>query len=467
MAAPQPLSKTSYDLTMKLRQELKPFAGECIPSMLNRYATSGDTATLQQAFEEFQNLVQNFKELSESYPKEQAARMNVPIRGIINLNDKVIIEYEKKTASSLVKLMRTFQDLPKEKSIRAAQELQNLILVKLKLEQLKMGSKKTGNRPVFTRVSSKDTLGEPSRPPQPATSMDTSDKSEGKKAPLPLPQSMTSSMLQGREMAHMPMIEYQQMVRRLESQQRDIDEMTSRLSRFASNQVTQGNPNIADLSDKNRPTKIGEKFGELYDYEWSEAFESFKVLLKIENEDDENQIISQLLRIVQSTVTFCTDVANEQLEQLKRSLQQPIREVSSSAGGKQRDVQTASIEVKGLDSTAEKYARNFRKECALKCVPAITQLYKITQIHSHFEWARSKYPDHIDKYIEHCVELVWLMSVQDPPMFLSIAEAGEKVRTDLFTYYGHKGKVVSTTVWPAVLLHKDGPIISKGYVLPQ
>lgn len=50
-----------------------------------------------------------------------------------------------------------------------------------------------------------------------------------------------------------------------------------RLSRFASQQLTSGNPNIADLSDRNRPTKIGEMFGQLYDNEWSDAFDSLKM----------------------------------------------------------------------------------------------------------------------------------------------------------------------------------------------
>lgn len=33
------------------------------------------------------------------------------------------------------------------------------------------------------------------------------------------------------------------------------------------------NPNIADLSDENRPTKLGEMYSELYDNEWTDAIE--------------------------------------------------------------------------------------------------------------------------------------------------------------------------------------------------
>lgn len=37
--------------------------------------------------------------------------------------------------------------------------------------------------------------------------------------------------------------------------------------------LTDNNPNIADLSDRNRPTKISERYQELYDNQWTDAFE--------------------------------------------------------------------------------------------------------------------------------------------------------------------------------------------------
>jgi hypothetical protein len=36
--------------------------------------------------------------------------------------------------------------------------------------------------------------------------------------------------------------------------------------------LTDGNANIADLSDENRPTKLSEKYSELYDNQWTDAF---------------------------------------------------------------------------------------------------------------------------------------------------------------------------------------------------
>ncbi|XP_021352067.1 uncharacterized protein LOC110449496 isoform X1 [Mizuhopecten yessoensis] len=464
MAAQQKFSKTSYSAILKIDPALKEYIGEGIQALLQSHSVSDDT--VQKAYEEYVKLLNNFKEFSDKHPKERASMLNVQLRGQIALSDKAIEEYEQRARSPLVKLMKTKQQHTDFN--KAVLELHGLVSATHKLEQIKSGDTKKTERPAFGRSRSRDDgVEQPSRPPLPVTDMDTADKGEGKKKPLPLPENLSSSMMQGRQIASMPMIEFQQMVRRMESQQRDIDEMTSRLSRFASNQVTQGNPNIADLSDKNRPTKIGEKFGGLYDDEWSEAFEAFKTLLRLENEEDEPEIISQLLRVVNLAQMFCADVAGEQLEQLKLNLKRPILEVAvPSAGGKQRVAQKCE-ENKGLQSTCEKYARNFRKECALQCVPAVIQLFKTTQVKTSFEWAKSNYPEQIHKYVERCVELVWLMSVQDPPMFLASADAGDKVRTDLFTYYGRKGRTVSATVWPAVLLHSDGPIISKGYIIPQ
>ena len=64
-----------------------------------------------------------------------------------------------------------------------------------------------------------------------------------------------------------------------------------RLSKLMGQKLTDANPNIADLSDLNRPTKLAERFIELYDNQWTDAFE------EIDN-GDENQTIGKLLNIL-------------------------------------------------------------------------------------------------------------------------------------------------------------------------
>lgn len=58
------------------------------------------------------------------------------------------------------------------------------------------------------------------------------------------------------------------------------------------------NPNIADLSDKNRPTKIGERFEQLFDNEWSEAHETLKSTIS------EREIYIILIEIVKVSYLF-------------------------------------------------------------------------------------------------------------------------------------------------------------------
>lgn len=66
-----------------------------------------------------------------------------------------------------------------------------------------------------------------------------------------------------------------------------------RLSSIAGDKLRVNNPGIADLSDENRPNKLGEKFSELYDNEWTEAYESLEDVGV-----DEEEIIKKLLDIL-------------------------------------------------------------------------------------------------------------------------------------------------------------------------
>ncbi|KAK3593595.1 hypothetical protein CHS0354_018691 [Potamilus streckersoni] len=60
---------------------------------------------------------------------------------------------------------------------------------------------------------------------------------------------------------------------------------------MASNKLRDNNPNIADLSDPNRPTKLSEQFSEMYDNEWTDAFDELEKLL---GGKGEKEIISYL-----------------------------------------------------------------------------------------------------------------------------------------------------------------------------
>ena len=68
-----------------------------------------------------------------------------------------------------------------------------------------------------------------------------------------------------------------------------------RLSEKISLNLTENNPNIADLSDINRPTNLVDKFSTLYDDEWTRAFDELQT---IPGYEDDQKAIKQLLDII-------------------------------------------------------------------------------------------------------------------------------------------------------------------------
>lgn len=76
---------------------------------------------------------------------------------------------------------------------------------------------------------------------------------------------------------------------------------------MAGRKLTDNNPNIADLSDTNRPTKLAEQYSQIYDNEWTEAFEYLDGL-KDYKEDDKKAINVLFQTISVSTFKICVHV---------------------------------------------------------------------------------------------------------------------------------------------------------------
>lgn len=62
-----------------------------------------------------------------------------------------------------------------------------------------------------------------------------------------------------------------------------------RISEIAGARLKSNNPAIADLSDQNRPSKLAEKFSELYDNEWTDATEELKERKKKEKSTEKSE----------------------------------------------------------------------------------------------------------------------------------------------------------------------------------
>ena len=72
----------------------------------------------------------------------------------------------------------------------------------------------------------------------------------------------------------------------------------------------------------------------------------------------------------------------------------------------------------------------------------------------------------VDAYVNVCVEVLWLMSVQNPPMAIEWPEPNSTFNNEKYKEYCKKGETVKLAVWPAVFLNDKGPLMNKGYAMP-
>lgn len=236
----------------------------------------------------------------------------------------------------------------------------------------------------------------------------------------------------------------------LEEKEKRIEELTTRLSRIASQQLTQGNPNITDLSDGNRPTKLGERFSQVYDDQWSEAFEALKTGGK-----QEKDIVTELVYIVQSIYGFMQKSVGELMQKLASETSKVIMCPFQSTA-----LQPASSREVPLNGT----------EGIIRDLVKIQGHHALKSVQEKFKEKNNTLGEdkRIAKYVEILSELIWYMVIQDPPMVLKFIRNGEKMdKEGPFKPYSKTGSVAEVCVWPALFLHEGGPLIARGYALPQ
>ncbi|XP_052793948.1 myosin-2 heavy chain-like isoform X2 [Mya arenaria] len=100
----------------------------------------------------------------------------------------------------------------------------------------------------------------------------------------------------------------------LEQEKKDL---VLRLSKIAGANLTYNNPNIADLGDPNRPTKLAEVFSEIYDNEWTDAYETVM-------DDEEKNKIQFMLKILKDVDTICENVTKRHADAITDGLTQMV-----------------------------------------------------------------------------------------------------------------------------------------------
>lgn len=239
------------------------------------------------------------------------------------------------------------------------------------------------------------------------------------------------------------------------------DDLQTRLSSIAGEKLVKGNPSITDLGNPNRPMKIGEKYGELYDNEWTDSMECINDIKSFycdsEHLDFEEILVLHLCRLLKICYHECLALADEQIDKIGKTLAETLCLNVSS----REDICNLSL---CKDVATERRLRHdhfanylFKNQIIGKtAVNAWDYAYKSADVIELL----MKTP-----FFEKCINLCWCMVIQDPIMYLDEdIKQGTPIDKNTYKEFVKSGNKVKYVVWPALFLHKDGPLLYKGIV---
>ncbi|XP_011438885.3 uncharacterized protein [Magallana gigas] len=233
---------------------------------------------------------------------------------------------------------------------------------------------------------------------------------------------------------------------------KDKEAALTRLSAVAANRLRDNNPGIADLSDPNRPIKLGEKASEIYDNEWTDALENLEKLRKAtETNYDEEKDVQLLLSILTEIFQMCKRDATEHMDNMSRLLITPS---------------TVKIKHKPkVPAALLKEIKDFRRQhCSESVLQCVGEHYLENLPERNPEQLGPEVIEACKKYILKCAELSWLMVIQDPPMCMEWQFTGSEFKSETMRSFTKSGDQVQFVVWPALYLHDNGALVAKAIV---
>ncbi|XP_052078580.1 uncharacterized protein LOC127716432 isoform X2 [Mytilus californianus] len=239
----------------------------------------------------------------------------------------------------------------------------------------------------------------------------------------------------------------------------------NRLSSVAGSMLTENNPNITDLNDPNRATKLAEKWCKIYDDEWTDALEALEKQYLKKKRDKHEQFVYHLFSLIKVIYKTCRKKAKEQVGiflLLTNPSSTQVNDLWSQIPATERQNFTdsrkrmAEANIKILTETVVK--DDIYKKKLKDLSPGLNgDILCILQKSSYFET---------------CLKICWQFVIQDPPLYLDVSPLeGEKLNKDTHKEYTKSGTVIEYVVWPALYLcrknKENGPLLAKGVVQPE
>ncbi|XP_071126089.1 interaptin-like [Mytilus edulis] len=243
------------------------------------------------------------------------------------------------------------------------------------------------------------------------------------------------------------------------------DELQSRLSSIAGEKLTKGNPGITDLSDPNRPMKISERYGELYDNEWTDAMVNVELLKPhfpdLEKSELDEIIVRHLYRTLMFCYKECKRISLEQTQTIRQTIAKSLSLPIDSS-------EHTETNLPGWKEISF-YRKHHGDDFATSLITTCTSQKVCEDILKDWQYSRKSemFMEELLKtpFFEKCVNMCWYMAIQEPMMYLD-----DKLQIDTrynkteYKEYVQSGDKVRYIVWPALYLHEKGPLLYKGVV---
>ncbi|KAK3602803.1 hypothetical protein CHS0354_026353 [Potamilus streckersoni] len=228
---------------------------------------------------------------------------------------------------------------------------------------------------------------------------------------------------------------YQYQVQSKEEKQQTPNEATMKTE--AERQMPIGESMIPDMSDQNELANLGTRYSDLYDNEWLNAFD----VLTSKFCTDDKIAIELLRRILLECYKNAFEMSEMQMMKAEHVLSGSSRRVNLNCKRLLKEARK-HVDIKQADDLVKKFLEAY-------LVKAIPKTYLTEPV--------------IQMFATACFQLCWLMSMHDPPAaFAEDPVQGDQFDTNIYKYYTVSGDTIDTLVWPALLLHENGPLLAKG-----
>ncbi|KAK3578308.1 hypothetical protein CHS0354_004218 [Potamilus streckersoni] len=237
--------------------------------------------------------------------------------------------------------------------------------------------------------------------------------------------------------------ENDELQRLLDTLELNCNQLRTRLSEMGAMQLTEGNPNITDLSDQNRPDKIAEKFSELYDNQWTDCYQ----VLVDPSTKSEQETVETLLSILKTAYDISLNRSQEIIRDARKAL--------LALAGKSDEEPEKALETLIQETLHKMQSYRTKHFNAVPSAIAKEINEKLVEI------IGQQGVTACNEYIEECVRICWLMCIKDPPMYI-FCDKEDIFNKNHFMEYTEIGNKVSYVVWPVLYLYQNGPLMRKG-----